>query len=100
VAFSVSDKSAQLPPEKNSPGIRGRDWRRDDNSCRVGPAARVGVKLLSGQVSMAVGDGLEPGDKERGIILACQAKSNGKLVVEHEMKERQRIVLSGLVVSS
>jgi hypothetical protein len=31
---------------------------------------------------MAVEDGLEPGDKEQQIILACQAKSTGACVVE------------------
>jgi hypothetical protein len=40
------------------------------------------VKLLSGQVTMAVQDGLEPGDKEKNIILACQAKSTGNVMVE------------------
>jgi len=38
--------------------------------------------LLEGAVTMAVEEGLQPGDKERGIILACQAKSPGNLVVE------------------
>jgi hypothetical protein len=40
------------------------------------------VKLLSGQVTMAVQDGLEPGDKEKNVILACQAKSTGNVMVE------------------
>jgi hypothetical protein len=31
---------------------------------------------------MAVEDGLEPGDKEKNIILACQAKSTGNVAVE------------------
>ncbi|MBI1893604.1 MAG: hypothetical protein HYS14_05795 [Candidatus Rokubacteria bacterium] len=30
----------------------------------------------------AVEDGLEPGDKENNIILACQAKSTGNVMVE------------------
>ena len=34
------------------------------------------------QLTMAVEDGLEPGDKENHIILACQAKSTGNVVVE------------------
>jgi hypothetical protein len=40
------------------------------------------VKLLSGSVTMKVEDGLEPGDKEAGIILACQAKSAKNVTVE------------------
>lgn len=31
---------------------------------------------------MAIEDGLGPGDKERGIILACQAKATGNVTVE------------------
>ena len=31
---------------------------------------------------MAVEDGLEPGDKESGVILACQAKSTADVTVE------------------
>jgi hypothetical protein len=31
---------------------------------------------------MAVQDGLESGDRENNIILACQAKSTGDLAVE------------------
>ena len=40
------------------------------------------VKLLSGEVSMDVEDGLEPEDKEAGMIRACQAKSTSDVSVE------------------
>ena len=40
------------------------------------------VKLLAGAVTMAVEEGLEPGDREKNIILACQAKSAGNVEVE------------------
>ena len=40
------------------------------------------MKLISGSVTMAVEDGLEPDDKENNIILACQAKSTGNVTVE------------------
>ena len=53
-----------------------------DNSCRVGTCGVCRVKLLSGTVTMAVEDGLEPGDKEKNIILACQAKATGDVTVE------------------
>jgi ferredoxin len=48
----------------------------------VGTCGTCRVKLLSGQVTMAIEEGLEPGDKEKNIILACQAKSAGNVVVE------------------
>jgi hypothetical protein len=38
--------------------------------------------LLSGAVTMAVEDGLEAGDKEKGIVLACQAKATADVSVE------------------
>ena len=40
------------------------------------------VKLLAGQVTMEVEDGLEPEDKAAGLILACQATSTGDVTVE------------------
>jgi hypothetical protein len=40
------------------------------------------VRLVSGAVTMACEDALEPGEKAQGIILACQAKSTGNVVVE------------------
>ena len=53
-----------------------------DFSCRVGICGVCKVKLLEGAVTMEVEEGLDPGDKELGMILACQAKSTGNLVVE------------------
>ena len=51
-------------------------------SCRVGTCGVCRTKLLSGTVTMEVQDGLEPGDKENNIILACQAKSTADLSVD------------------
>lgn len=82
VAFSLSDKSAPLPPDKVILDVADQIGVEIDNSCRVGTCGTCRVKLLSGNVTMAVEDGLEPGDKEQGIILACQAKSTGNVVVE------------------
>jgi ferredoxin len=82
VTFSLSDKSAPLPPDKPVLDVADEIGVEIDNSCRVGTCGTCRVKLLSGQVTMAVQDGLEPGDMEKNIILACQAKSTGNLVVE------------------
>jgi ferredoxin len=38
--------------------------------------------MTSGEVEMAVEDGLDPDDKANGIILACQAKPKGDITVE------------------
>jgi hypothetical protein len=40
------------------------------------------VKLLSGDVTMEVDDGLEPGDRAKGIILACQARATADVAVD------------------
>ena len=40
------------------------------------------VQLLEGKVTMEVEEALTPEDKTQNIILACQAKSIGNLVVE------------------
>ena len=82
VTFSLADKSAPLPPDKPVLDVADEIGVEIDNSCRVGTCGTCRVKLLSGQVTMAVEDGLEPGDKEKNIILACQAKSTGNAVVE------------------
>jgi ferredoxin-NADP reductase len=82
VTFSQSDKSAPLPPDKVILDVADEIGVEIDNSCRVGTCGVCRVKLLSGQVTMAVEDGLEPGDKENNIILACQARSTGNVVVE------------------
>jgi ferredoxin-NADP reductase len=82
VTFSQSDKAAPLPPDKSVLDVADEIGVEIDNSCRVGTCGTCRVKLLSGSVTMAVEDGLEPGDKENHVILACQAKSTGNVVVE------------------
>lgn len=51
-------------------------------SCRVGTCGICKVKMTSGEVDMAVEDALDPDDKTNGIILACQAKPKGDVVVQ------------------
>ncbi len=82
VTFSASDKYAPLPADKCILDVADEIGVEIDNSCRVGTCGTCRVKLLSGEVTMALEDGLEPGDKENRIILACQAKSTGNVVVD------------------
>lgn len=53
-----------------------------DYECRVGICGRCKVPLRQGSVSMEVQDSLTEGEKRDGVILACQAKSVGDLVVD------------------
>lgn len=82
VTFSKSGKSAPLPSDKFVLEVAEENGVDIDYSCRVGTCGVCRVKLLAGQVSMDVEDGLEPGDKEQRVILACQAKSAGNITVE------------------
>ena len=46
-------------------------------SCRVGICGACKVRLLQGEVTMEVEEGLDAAARAQGIILACQAKSAG-----------------------
>ena len=82
VTFSKNNKSAKIRngqtvlelSEELSIGI--------DNSCRVGTCGVCKVKMTSGEVTMAVEDSLDAGDKANGLILACQAIPKGEITVE------------------
>lgn len=82
VTFSKSNKSTPLTPDETVLEASERVGVDIDYSCRTGMCGVCAVKLQSGKVSMEVEDGLEPEDKEAGIILACQAKSSGDVIVE------------------
>ena len=82
VTFARSHKAAPLASDKVVLDVADEIGVEIDNSCRVGTCGLCRVKLLSGTVTMAVEDGLEPGDKEKNIVLACQAKATGDVAVE------------------
>ena len=82
VTFAKSDKSAQLPPDKVILEVAEDSGVDIDYSCRVGTCGVCRIRKTAGEVTMAVEEGLQPGDKENGIILACQAKSSGDVTVE------------------
>ena len=50
--------------------------------CRSGICGQCKTRLVSGRVSMEVQDALTPADKAKGLILACQARAAGSLVVD------------------
>ena len=51
-------------------------------ACRQGYCGVCKVKLLAGEVTMAVQDGLTPADKSAALILACQAKAAADVTVD------------------
>jgi ferredoxin-NADP reductase len=82
IRFAVSGKTGALLP--NQPVLEAAEaiGVDIDYSCRVGICGVCKIKLVEGAVTMAVEEGLEPSDKERALILACQAKSTSNVVVE------------------
>ena len=82
VQFTKSGKTGPLAPDQSVLEAAEAIGVSIDYSCRVGICGTCKVPLLEGRVTMEVEEGLPPDEKARGIILACQAKSVGNLVVE------------------
>lgn len=82
VTFAASDKSTELLADETILEAAERIDVDIDYSCRVGTCGICVAKLLSGEVSMEVEDGLEPEDRETGMILCCQAKAKQDVSVE------------------
>ena len=82
IRFSKSDKDVPLPPDKSVLETAESVGVPIDFQCRVGTCGVCKILLLEGEVTMEVEEALTPEDKAGNIILACQAKSIGNLVVE------------------
>ncbi|WP_262032474.1 2Fe-2S iron-sulfur cluster-binding protein [Microvirga sp. Mcv34] len=82
IRFAKSNKVVPLPPDQSVLEVAEAADVPIDYSCRVGICGICKTKLLEGQVTMEVDEALTPEDKAQNIILACQAKSIGNLVVD------------------
>lgn len=82
IRFAKANKIAALPPDKTVLEVAESLGVPIDYACRVGVCGTCKTKLLEGNVTMELEDALTPEDKSQNIILACQAKSVGNLVVE------------------
>lgn len=82
VTFAKSNKTALLTPDKSILEASEDIGVNIDYSCRVGTCGICKVKLLSGNVTMAVQDALTDEDKAQQIILACQAKVTAPVSVD------------------
>ncbi|WP_275188391.1 2Fe-2S iron-sulfur cluster-binding protein [Bradyrhizobium sp. CSA112] len=82
VRFANSGKVAPLPPDKSVLEVAESIGVAIDYSCRAGTCGVCKTHLLEGSVTMEVQDALTDEDRAKGMILACQAKSIGNLVVE------------------
>jgi len=82
VTFLPSGKKASLPEGSTVLDVADELELEIDSSCRSGTCGTCLVRLKEGEVSMDCEDGLEPEDKAKGMVLACQARSNSDVVVE------------------
>jgi len=80
--FTRSGKKAPLTLEKTVLEAAEEVGVAIDYSCRQGFCGVCRTRLVSGQVTMTVEDGLSAPDKAAGYILACQAKSASDIAVE------------------
>ena len=82
VTFSKNHKSAKIRSDQTILELSEELAIGIQNSCRVGTCGLCKVKLISGEVEMAIQDSLDDDDKAGGIILACQAKAKTEVTVE------------------
>ena len=82
VEFVRSQKSAPLPAELTILDVADSIGVEIEWSCRSGTCGSCAVKLVSGQVTMEVDDGLDDEDREAGLILTCQAHATADVAVE------------------
>lgn len=80
--FARSGKRASLTPDKTLLEAAEEVGVSIDYACRAGTCGTCRVKLLAGDVTMEVEEGLEPGDREQRIVLACEAKSRADVIVD------------------
>jgi ferredoxin-NADP reductase len=91
VTFSKNNKSAKIhvdlqrgdsPPKQSILELSEELGIGIEFSCRVGTCGVCKVRMTSGEVDQEVQDALDADDKANNIILACQAKPKGEVVVE------------------
>ncbi len=82
ITFLKNNKSAKIHDDQTILELSEELNIGIEFACRVGTCGICKVKMASGEVEMAVEDGLDDDDKAQGIILACQAKAKGPVEVE------------------
>lgn len=82
VNFTKSNKAGLLAPDQSVLEAAEAIGVVIDFECRVGTCGRCKVPLREGEVTMEVEDALTAEEKASGVILACQAKSVGNLIVD------------------
>ena len=81
VTFSKNNKSAKIHTDQTILELSEALAIGIEFSCRVGTCGVCKIEMTSGEVDMAVQDALDDDDKQKGIILACQAKPKADVTV-------------------
>lgn len=82
ITFARSRKTAPAIRDKTVLDVAELVGVDIDSACRSGTCGSCKVPLQIGHVTMEVEDALEPDDRAQHLILACQAKPVGDIVVE------------------
>ncbi|MHB8813131.1 MAG: FAD-binding oxidoreductase [Steroidobacteraceae bacterium] len=82
VLFQASDISIPLSVDATILDAADEAGVFIDNACRSGTCGSCRVKLVSGDITMAVQEALTAPEKAEGYILACQARAPGDVVVD------------------
>jgi ferredoxin-NADP reductase/ferredoxin len=82
VVFQASDTTTPVPVGATILDVADEAGVFIDNACRSGTCGSCRVRLISGNVNMAVQDALTEQDKAEGYILTCQAKIRGEVKVD------------------
>ncbi len=82
IRFATSKRSAEVP--RASTVLEAAESIGLDlpYECRSGICGQCKTRLVAGEVTMDSDNALTPGDRARGMILACQAHAKGDVVVE------------------
>jgi ferredoxin-NADP reductase len=82
VHFRRSMTVVELPPDKTILEAAEEAGLALPFECRSGICGQCKTRLLAGSVTMDADDALSAGDRDEGIILACQARSSSNVAVD------------------
>lgn len=82
VSFSKTGKASPIRVDQTVLELSEELGVGIQSACRIGVCGTCAVKLVSGEVEMAVEDGLDADDRAAGMVLACQSRPKGPATVE------------------
>jgi ferredoxin-NADP reductase/DMSO/TMAO reductase YedYZ heme-binding membrane subunit len=82
VRFQRSGQVAALPSDKTILETAEATGVEIPFECRSGICGQCKTRLLAGRVTMETEDALSVGEKARGFILTCQARSTGNVTID------------------